>query len=372
MASERRNDKALAVTLRQRAPIPLDVNFTCNAGELLAIVGPSGGGKSTILRAIAGLVTPSSGRIECNGKTWLDTETGINLAAHHRSTGFVFQSFALFPHMSARANVEEALPVEASLKERRRIAEELLARVHLAGLEERKPSELSGGQQQRVAVARALAREPNVILLDEPFSAVDEATRKKLQSELLTLRQTLNVPILLVTHSLEEATLLADNICLVHHGKSLQSGPTQTVLNNPASSQAARLIGHRNIFGGEIVAQLPEAQKTMISWAGHRVEADYQPDFTTGSQIMWLVPQSGVILHQRVRPSKGERENPIAGEVIECLKAGDNTRIALCVSGETDPLALSVPTHVAERNSIRIGETIQVSLLAKAIHILPD
>lgn len=371
MESERQNLKALAVTLRQSAPIPLDVNFSCNAGELLAIVGPSGGGKSTILRAIAGLVTPSSGRIVCNGETWLDTETGVNLAAHHRATGFVFQSFALFPHMTARANVEEALPVDAGPDKKRQMAEELLARVHLSGLEDRKPSELSGGQQQRVAVARALAREPNAMLLDEPFSAVDEATRKKLQRELMTLQQTLNVPILLVTHSLEEATLLADKICLVHHGTSLQSGPTQTVLNNPASSQAARLIGHRNIFSGKIVAHQPEAQKTLISWAGQRIEAHYQPDFNAGSRIMWLIPQSQVILHQRVRPSKGERENPITGEVTECLKAGDNARIALSVSGETDPLALSVPTHVAERNHIRVGETIQVSLLAKAIHILP-
>lgn len=371
MASDSGKNRTLSLTLHQTTPIPLDVSLSCESGELLAIVGPSGGGKSTLLRAIAGLVTPASGRIICGGETWLDTEAGINLAAHHRKTGFVFQSFALFPHMTARGNVEEALALDAG-SERRRQAEEYLARVHLAGLEERKPAELSGGQQQRVAVARALAREPNVILLDEPFSSVDEATRKKLQDELLSLRQTLNAPILFVTHSLEEATLLADRLCLLHHGKSLQTGPTDDVLNNPISSQAARLIGHRNIFEGRIIEHRPEARQTVIGWAGRHIEAGYQPEFAVGARIMWLIPASQIILHQRVRPSKGERENPISGEVIECLTAGDMVRIALKISGEVNSLSMSVPAHVAERNSIAIGEKIQVSLLAKSVHILAD
>ncbi|MGI9388311.1 MAG: ABC transporter ATP-binding protein [Methyloligellaceae bacterium] len=364
-------DGALSLTVHQATPIPLDISLSCGPGELLAIVGPSGGGKSTLLRTIAGLLTPASGRIVCAGETWLDTEAGITVAVHNRKTGFVFQSFALFPHMTARSNVEEALDCDAG-PERRRQADDLLARVHLAGLEERRPAELSGGQQQRVAVARALAREPNVILLDEPFSSVDEVTRKKLQGELLSLRQTLNAPILLVTHSLEEATLLADRLCLVHHGKSLQIGRTEDVLNSPNSSQAARLIGHRNIFTGRILEHRAEAQQTIVGWAGRRIEAALQPDFAIGSDIMWLIPASQVILHQRVRPSKGERENPISGEVVECLTAGDMTRIALKVSDESDPLALSVPAHVAARNSIAVGEQIQVSLLAKSIHFLAE
>jgi molybdate transport system ATP-binding protein len=166
--------------------------------------------------------------------------------------------------------------------------------------------------------------------------------------------------------------LLADRLCLVHHGKSLQIGPTEHVLNNPISSQAARLIGHRNIFSGRIVEHRLEVGQTILSWAGRRIEAACRPAFARGQDIMWLIPVSQVVLHQRVRPSKGERENPISGEVTGCFTVGDLTRIALKVSDVPDPLTLSVPAHVAERNSIAIGEKIQVSLLAKSIHLMAE
>src|SRR5918995_6074389 len=163
---------ALAASLRQESPIPLDAEFSVGPGEVLALVGPSGSGKSTALRSIAGLYTPSSGRIVCNGSVWLDREAGIDVPARERRVGMVFQSYALFPHLTSIDNVMEALG-DLRHAERRAQARALLARVHLEGLEDRRPAELSGGQQQRGAGARALARRPRVLLLDEPFSAVD-------------------------------------------------------------------------------------------------------------------------------------------------------------------------------------------------------
>ncbi|MDO9127063.1 MAG: ATP-binding cassette domain-containing protein, partial [Parvibaculum sp.] len=165
-------DKGLAVRLQQETPIPLDVTFSVAPGEAMALVGPSGSGKTTVLRAIAGLYRAADGQIACNGEVWFDSATGLHLPARQRRAGLVFQSYALFPHLTALANVMEALS-DTPREPRRAAAMALLARVHLNGLEDRRPAQLSGGEQQRVAVARALARRPDVLLLDEPFSAVD-------------------------------------------------------------------------------------------------------------------------------------------------------------------------------------------------------
>ena len=210
----------ISIHLEQDFPIPLNIDLAVDPGEILAIVGPSGSGKSTCLRAVAGLHKPSIGRIVCNGATWFDTAAGINLDARRRRVGLVFQSYALFPHLTTLENVLEALR-DRPPERRRHEALAQLALVRLEGLEERLPRQLSGGQQQRVAVARALARRPDVLLLDEPFSAVDRVTRQRLQRELAELRHDLEMPILLVTHDLDEAARLADRICVIHHGRSL-------------------------------------------------------------------------------------------------------------------------------------------------------
>ena len=369
MAETERRLGALQVKLQQQNPIPLDIEFACGAHELLAIVGPSGGGKSTCLRTIAGLVRPASGKIICNGETWLDTQAGIYVPTHQRRVGFVFQQYGLFPHLSARDNVAAAIS-GSSRASRRDKAEELLDKVRLAGLEERRPHELSGGQQQRVAVARALAREPSVLLLDEPFSAVDEATRKRLQLEMLTLRKTLSIPVLLVTHHLEEASLLAGRMCLIHRGRSLQTGTTFDVLHRPASTQAARLVGESNIFGGRVAEHRKSDQLTLVNWAGGTLEVALNTDFAPRQKVKWLVPMSEIILHRRNRPSRGERENPVEGVIGECIEVGDMTRVSLRVEGEANPLRLLVPTHTARRNKLGVGEKARVSLLAQGIHLM--
>jgi molybdate transport system ATP-binding protein len=160
---------------------------------------------------------------------------------HRRPVGFVFQSYALFPHMTALGNVVAALG-HRSAAERVRRARELLALVHLAGFEQRRPAALSGGQQQRVAVARALAREPLVLLLDEPFSAVDRPTRRRLHGELRELRQSVRIPIVLVTHDIDEAAALADRLCVIDHGETLQTGRPADLLAAPANARVATAL----------------------------------------------------------------------------------------------------------------------------------
>lgn len=231
----------LHVRLKQAGPIPLAVEFSCADGELLALIGPSGSGKTTTLRAIAGLYRPAEGLVASRDAIWLDTSRGIDLPPHQRRIGLVFQNYALFPHMTAIDNVATALG-HSPRGARRDRARELLSLVHLDGYEERRPAELSGGQQQRVAVARALARDPVVLLLDEPFSAVDRRTRRKLHAELAELRRLVRIPIVLVTHDIDEAADLADRLCVIDQGETLQIGTPAEMLAAPAGSRVAAAL----------------------------------------------------------------------------------------------------------------------------------
>ncbi|MEQ1692669.1 MAG: ATP-binding cassette domain-containing protein, partial [Gemmatimonas sp.] len=162
-------------------------------------------------------------------------------APHERRTGLVFQSYALFPHLSARENVEIALS-HVLRRDRQAAADAILARVGLAGTGARRPASLSGGEQHRVALARALAREPDILLLDEPFSAIDRRTRRRLQADLAALRGQLQAPIILVTHDLDEAIALADDVVVIDHGVMLQAGPVQEVLAAPNSDVVRAIL----------------------------------------------------------------------------------------------------------------------------------
>lgn len=352
----------LEVRLVDDGKIPLDAVISCQPGELLALVGPSGSGKSTILRTIAGLSKPTQGSISCNGDIWLDTDRGIDVSTRQRRVGLVFQNYALFPHLSARENIIEGLGHVEALKRRKR-AEELMSLVHLSGLGDRKPAALSGGQQQRVAVARALARDPKVLLLDEPFSAVDQATRQRLYRELVELRQQLGMPMVLVTHDLDEATMLADRLCILRHGKTLQSGPPFDVLAKPASRQVARLVDQKNIFQGTVIDHHPESATTLISWGEYTLKAPLQTDFRKGKVVDWLIPASYVALD-------GE-ENTVSGVISAMVRLGDMVSITIEVKeASSHPLFMSLPVLEAKQRDLKAGLHISVSLIAEGVHLM--
>ncbi len=360
----------LHVALRQDGPVPLDAEFRCAPGEVLALVGPSGGGKSTILRSIAGACRPAQGTITVNGETWFDSARRLHLVPHRRAVGMVFQSYALFPHMTALGNVMAGMShLPARTREAR--ARDLLELVHLSGLERRRPAELSGGQQQRVAVARALARAPRVLLLDEPFSAVDKVTRQRLYREIAELRRGLNMPVVLVTHDLDEAAMLADRMTVLHHGRTLQTGRPAEVTNRPASTEVARLVDLRNLFVGTVSGH-QAADRTIIEWAGMKIEAAAKQELAVGQEVSWVIPDGFVILHRRDRPSRGEHENPVPGTVHSVLAIGQTAHVTLLPRHAPKlPIHFSVPLHVAGRNGLTEGVAAVVSLLAEGIHLLP-
>ena len=219
------------------------VDLTIKSGSLVALLGPSGSGKSTLLRLIAGLETPDSGRIFITGKDATDT------SVQDRNIGFVFQHYALFKHMTVRQNIGFGLEIRkaSKLKLKGRV-EELLELVQLKGLGDRYPSQLSGGQRQRVALARALAVEPQVLLLDEPFGALDAKVRKDLRAWLRRLHNEVHVTTVFVTHDQEEAMEVADEIVVMNKGKIEQIGTPAQIYDHPATPFVMSFIGPVNIL----------------------------------------------------------------------------------------------------------------------------
>ncbi|MGI8926216.1 MAG: ABC transporter ATP-binding protein [Tepidiformaceae bacterium] len=216
--------------------------------EIVVLFGQSGAGKSVTLQVVAGLMRPAAGRVVIDGEVVFDAEAGVELPPQRRRTGYVVQTLALFPHMTAGQNIAFGLDGRGGATKAR--VRELVALLKLEGLEERRPATLSVGQQQRVALARALARDARLLLLDEPFSALDESLRAALRRELLRLRAELGLSIVFVTHDLREAHLLADRIAVFDEGRVLQFDARETVFRRPANRRVAELTGVANIFRG--------------------------------------------------------------------------------------------------------------------------
>lgn len=357
--------EGLHLSLEQDSPIPLRAQFNCAAGDILALVGPSGSGKSTLLRSIAGLYHPKGGRIECAGELWFDSQTDVNLATVQRRIGMVFQNFALFPHLSALENIAEAM-LERPKKQREERARSWLQRVHLQGLEHRLPKQLSGGQQQRVALARALARSPKALLLDEPFSAVDRATRESLYHELMELRDELKMPVILVTHDIDEATLLADRICILDHGDTLQTNTPDHLLQSPKSIKVARLMGMRNTFNGRVLEH--QETHTLIAWEHTQLRVKLSPGHAPKSLVDWAMPTSGVLLMPQRQRALDPLDNAIDVELVAMLALGEQYRVTL--KHGSAQLSMNVPRHIAQRYALAIGQNLQVRLRGEVIHLM--
>lgn len=262
---------SLHVDIRAAAgAFALDVSFEMKS-RTAALLGPSGAGKTLTLRSIAGLLTPLSGRIALDGEPLYDSQQSIDMAVRKRRVGYVFQDYALFPHLTVEDNIAFGLR-GAPKHDVGAAVSRTVARLRLAGLEGRYPTTLSGGERQRVALGRALAAQPRLLLLDEPFSALDVATRTALTEEFLELRAAIDVPMLLVTHDVGEAYALCDELIVLDGGRVLQDGAKETVFNHPVSAQAARLVGVQNLLAGLVVEN--NAGRAVVEAAGLRTAVD--------------------------------------------------------------------------------------------------
>jgi molybdate transport system ATP-binding protein len=369
----------LKVRLQQPGPVALDVELECAAGELLALVGPSGSGKTSVLRAIAGLLPVAQAEVQFDGQAWTDTRSGTHLPTERRPVGMVFQNYALFPHLSALDNVALALPRGAAPG----AAQALLADMQLQTLAARRPHQLSGGQRQRVALARALARSPRLLLLDEAFSAVDQPTRHALYDELMRLRERVSLPIVMVTHDLREARLLADRLCLLDAGQTLQAGAPDELFARPRNNRVAMLLGLRDIHEGVFERDPATPGWGWLRWCAPGQGSGQGSDAISlrvldkgrlkdGTTVRWVIPGAQVQIH--TAPPVGEKvsDNLVACMVEGARSLGEITTLS-CRSQAAPqaPMHLEVTTRLATQLGLAAGVAVHLQLEAQAIHIMP-
>lgn len=368
------NAHALVFDIGQDLPMPLQCAATCEPGELLAIVGPSGAGKTTMLRVLAGLMKPKSGRIQVGDEVWLDSERGIFQPARSRHVGMVFQNYALMPHLDAQRNVELSL-MHLPERERSEKARQWLEHVQLSrGQQSRHPAELSGGQQQRVAVARALAREPRLLLLDEPFSAVDQMTRHGLYQLMADMRKELLIPIVLVTHDLHEAGLMADRMVVMDRGQVLQSGKPDAIHRSPRNARVADLVGIQNRFSGHWLGPSDEAGWGMLRWTGVHSDSGKDPilkvidkgKIKLGQSVNWVIPSDGIgIFHSDTASSV-----MFDAVIVHAKHLGEITLVKLAL-GDMPGGVLNLTMAGRQRRQVKEGERHRIYLDKSMIHVMP-
>jgi molybdate transport system ATP-binding protein len=332
----------IAVPLRD---FQLELNLA--VGETTALVGPSGAGKSTVLGAIAGLVKPAAGRIRCNDETWFDAEDGVYLPPERRRVGLVFQEYALFPHLTVRQNIEYA---------RGHAADEYLDRFQIAHLEHARPGSLSGGERQRVALARALARDPEILLLDEPLSALDAHMKIDVRAELQQLLAELEIPTLLVTHDFEDAAALADRVGVLVEGRLRQTGTPADLVAEPADPFVASFTGANLLHGQRRVTGVGTTgicldDGTVVSTA----------DDGDGAIVLAVYPWDVTI---STTPPNDSAMNVIAGSIVAITELGNRARVTV------GPLTAEITVDSVRRLGLQPGQQAYASFKATGTRIV--
>ena len=323
-----------------------DVSLDIEAGELVALLGPSGCGKTTLLRIIAGLETPDQGSIFFSGEDTTDVHV------RERQVGFVFQHYALFRHMTVFENVAFGLrvkprglrPSEAQIREK---VHSLLSLVQLDWLADRFPSQLSGGQRQRIALARALAVEPKVLLLDEPFGALDAKVRKELRSWLRRLHDDMHITSVFVTHDQEEALEVADRVVVMNEGRIEQIGTPDEVYDHPAGPFLYEFLGHVNLFHGRL-------HRGRATIGGIELDAPEHPEAEQQPAVAYVRPHDIEI----ERVPNGEAALPV--RIVHVLAVGPVVRVELVREGgeQTDPIQAEISRERFRELKLVAGERV--------------
>ncbi len=323
------------------------LELTLDVGrETVALVGPSGAGKSTVLRAIAGLLRPDAGRVALDGQVWLDVAGGVHVPPERRSVGLVFQEYALFPHMTVRANV--AFGGSGGV-------DALLERLGIAHLAAARPRDISGGERQRVALARALARDPGVLLLDEPLSALDAHTRAAVRAGLRELLAELQLPVLLVTHDFEDAATLADRVGVLVEGRVLQVGSAADLVASPADAFVASFTGANVLHG---VARSSGGLTEVALDGGGSI---WTTDAGEGPVALAVYPWDVSIGHETPGDSA---VNHVRAPISSVVALGNRVRVRV------GPLTAEITARSADRLRLREGDIVVATFKATATRLV--
>jgi molybdate transport system ATP-binding protein len=342
--------------------IELDVAFEVPPGDCLALAGPSGAGKTTVLRLLAGLAEPDSGRIECGGRVWLDEDGGTNLPPERRRCGLVFQQYALFPHLSAWQNVAYGLH-DTPRAQRRNRALELLERFGAHHVADDRPRTLSGGERQRVALARALASDPELLLLDEPLAALDSRTGARAARELAAFLSDADIPTVLVTHDFGQAALLGNRVAVMDSGKIVQQGLAAELAAAPASGFVADFTG-ANVLSG--VARPGEAGLTRVELDGGGAVVSAEP--ADGPVAVSVYPWE-VELEPPGSNHAGSARNHLNATVTTVTVLGARVRVGLSAP---QPLTAEITDASLERLGLQPGSSVVATWKAAATRLAPS
>jgi molybdate transport system ATP-binding protein len=346
-------------------PHALTVDVTMKvSGGVTVLFGSSGAGKTSILRAIAGVVTPDEGRISLGEKVFFDSIAGISLPMQQRRIGYVFQNHTLFPHMTAEQNALYGAKADSRrlARERVRALFEMLA---IRNTADRFPHQLSGGEQQRIALARALATDPMLMLMDEPLSAVDVATRSRLLEEISAIQKQSGIPFLYVTHNPSEAVRLGDNMLVIDQGKVVQEGAPLEIFNAPKTAPVARVIGTENVFVGKIARHHSEDGITEVDTGPVRIEIPYN-GMPIGSRVTVGVRSEDIII-SRERLTQTSARNVLAGTIRSIITDLDKVEI---IANCGIDLKVSVTRAAVRELHLEVGSKIYLLIKARAVHVL--
>ena len=346
--------------------IKAELRRPTDARSPTVLFGPSGSGKSTTLRCLAGLEKPDRGIIRFGDEIWFDSARGIFLPPQRRRIGYLFQDYALFPHLRVAQNIAYGLG-KIAVAERRQRIEEITALLELSGLEDRYPTQLSGGQQQRVALARALVCQPRLLLLDEPLSALDIPTREYLRRKLRHWLVQLGIATILVTHDRVEAIALGDHIVIFEGGRVRQSGSVQQVFSAPVDLRVARIVGVDTIEPGKVLqvadgsATIQVGQKKLIALApSHR---NSRPD----DEVYVCIHAEDVMLEKSGATPQSSARNRLLGHIRFVDREGPMVRVTLDCGF---PLKALVTYQTCQDMELREGEQIAAVIKAPAIHLI--
>ena len=337
-------------------------SFDLDSRGVTVLFGPSGSGKSTVLRVLAGLERPERGTVRFAGATWSDTASGVFLPPHLRPVGMLFQDYALFPHLSAGENLAFGLS-EATPSVRRERVAGVLRWLGLEGLERRRPHQLSGGEQQRLALGRALIRQPALLLLDEPLSALDRPTQEKLRGELRVRLKELAIPTILVTHDRNEALALGDRILVMFEGRIRQRGAPAEVFSRPADAELARLLGTGTVAKVRVVGHEHGLLKVM---AGGTALLAPDPG-SLGTHAYACIRGEGVAL-EREAPALAATRNRLPARVLGLEVQDALVRVHLDCGF---PLEALLTAWACEDLALKPGDSVVALVKATAIHLVP-